>query len=219
LNCSLKKTYELEKAGVFASNEFDGARLSDFILENDSTATVIIKPENSPINNSGYYAFKTWSTSPKSFYFTFQYPKDYKHRYIPKLKINNNWTAIDPTFVYKKDSIVTLKLNLSKEPILVAAQEIQSSTDVKNWYTSVVSGKEYVTVKSAGNSVLGKNIPVLDIYKGDKKNKKIIVLLTRQHPPETTGYYAFQSFLETILDDSELSDVFFLKTTVLLLFR
>ena len=46
---------------------------------------------------------------------------------------------------------------------------------------------------------------------GKPKNKKIIVLLTRQHPPETTGYYAFQSFLETILDDSELSDVF-LKT-------
>ena len=211
IELQLKKTYELEKAGVFASNEFDGARLSDFILENDSTASVIIKPENSPINNSGYYAFKTWSSSPKPFYFTFHYPKGYKHRYIPKLKINNNWTTIDPTFVYKNDSIVTIKLNLSKEPILVAAQEIQSSTEVKNWYTSVVSGKEYVTVKSAGNSVLGKYIPVLDIYKGDKKNKKIIVLLTRQHPPETTGYYAFQSFLETILDDSELSDVF-LKT-------
>ena len=56
-----KKTFELEKAGVFASNEFDGARLSDFTLENDSTAIVIIKPENSPINNSGYYAFTTWS--------------------------------------------------------------------------------------------------------------------------------------------------------------
>ena len=212
IELQIKKTYELEKAGVFASNEFDGARLSDFIQENDSTAIVMIKPENTPINNSGYYAFNTWSSSPKPFYFTFQYPKGYNHRYIPKLKINNDWNAIDPSSVYMKDSIVTIKLNLSKNPILVAAQEIQSSTDVKNWYTSIVAGKEdYVTIKSAGKSVLGKNIPVLDIYKGDQKNKKIIVLLTRQHPPETTGYYAFQSFLSTILDGSELSDIF-LKT-------
>lgn len=211
IELQLKKTYELKKVGVYASNEFDGARLSDIQLENDSTAIVIITPENSPINNSGYYAFSTWSSTPKSFYFTFQYPKGYNHRYVPKLKINNNWTKIDPSSIYKKDSLVTIKLSLSKDPIIVAAQEIQSSTDVKNWYTNAVANKEYVTVKSAGNSVLGKNIPVLDIYKGDKKNKKIIVLLTRQHPPETTGYYAFQSFLSTILEESELSDMF-LKT-------
>lgn len=211
-----KQTYFIADLGIYASNEFDGARLNNFTKENDSTALVIINPENEPINNSAYYAFKTWSTIPKTFYFKFQYPEGYKHRYIPKLRINNNWSIIDSTNVFKKDSIVTVKLNLSSTPIIVAAQEIESSTDVKNWYTNIVKGKEgFIKIKSVGKSNLGRNVPVLDIYRGPKKNKDVIVLLTRQHPPEVTGYYAFQSFLSTILDDSLLSNDFLSKFRII----
>ena len=204
-----KQTYELKDMGVFASNDFDGARLNGFVKENDSTAIVVINPENTPINNSGYYAFNTWSTTPKKFYFKFQYPAGYSHRYIPKLKTGNTWSILDSSFIFKKDSIVTIKLNLSKEPVVVAAQVIESSSDVKKWYTDVVKGKEdFVKLKSVGKSTNGRDLPVLDIYKGDKKNKDIIILLTRQHPPEVTGYYAFQSFLQTILNESGLSKEF-----------
>ena len=82
----VKKVYGLNDVGVFASNQFDGARLNGFEKLNDSTALVIINPENIPINNSPYYAFKTWSSTPKPFYFTFKYPKGFKHRYISKIK-------------------------------------------------------------------------------------------------------------------------------------
>ena len=210
------KTYILPKVGVFASNEFDAARLNGFELENDSTAIVIINPENTPINNSAYYAFKTWSNVPKYFYYKFQYPKGYKHRYVPKLKIDNKWSIIDSTFMYKKDSIVTIKLNLTKQPITVAAQEIQSSTDVANWYTKLSKDKEnYVKIKSAGKSAMDRNLPVLDISIGNNNEKDVIVLITRQHPPEVTGYFAFQSFLETILNESELSKKFLKKYRVI----
>jgi len=105
---------------------------------------------------------------------------------------------------------VTVKLNLTKDPIIVAAQEIQSSTDVKNWYSNLARGKEsFVRIRSIGTSTLGRNLPVLDIYRGSKKNKDIVVLLTRQHPPEVTGYYAFQEFLETLLSESKLANKFF----------
>jgi len=211
-----KQIYKLKNLGIYASNNFDGARLNGFERVNDSTANIIINPENTPINNSAYYAFKAWSDTPKSFYFTFQYPEGYKHRYIPKLKIDNMWSNIDSTFIYKKESNVTIKLNLNKTPVIIAAQEIQSSNDVKNWYTNLVIGKDnYVTVKNIGKSTLGKNLPVLDITKGETKNKPIIVLLTRQHPPEVTGYFAFQEFLQTILNNSELSQKFLQKYRVL----
>lgn len=216
ISIQTKQTYSLEDIGVYASNEFDGARLNGFLKENDSTVLVIITPENAPINNSAFYAFKTWSTNPGPFYFKFQYPIGYDHRYIPKIKVKNNWTIIDTSSVFVKDSIVSIKLNLSSEPITVAAQEIHSSQDVKNWYTQIAKGREeFVKIKSAGKSVLGRDLPVLDIYKGNKKNKDLIVLLTRQHPPEVTGYYAFQSFLSTILSDHKLSDKFFSKYRVL----
>ncbi len=212
----VKQTYSLNELGIYASNEFDGARLNGFQVKNDSTALLIINPENVPINNSAYYAFKTWSNTPKTVYYEFKYPIGYKHRYIPKLKINDNWSIIDSTSIFKKDSIVTIKLNLTKEHITVAAQEIQSSTDVLNWYSNLSKGKEdIVSIKSAGKSALDRNLPVLDIGLGDKKGKEIIVLLTRQHPPEVTGFFAYQYFVETLLNGSELSKKFLTRYRVL----
>lgn len=211
-----KKTFELIQNGVFANNQFDGARLNGFEYVNDSTARVIIRPENTPINNSAYYAFQTWSNEPKEFYFKFDYPINYKHRYLPKLKQNGEWRVIDTLNVYKQDTLVTVKLNLSTSPIIVAAQEVQDSKKVEQWYSNLLKGKEsYVHLKSFGESVQGRNMPVLDVYKGRKANKDIIVLLTRQHPPEVTGYYAFQEFLTTILNESQLADKFLNKYRVL----
>ncbi len=212
-----KKTYTIDDLGIHASNDFDGARLNGFQKENDSTALVIIQPENEPINNSAYYAFKIWSENPKQLYLKFQYPDEYKHRYIPKIKRNGTWKIIDTSQVYNKNGVTTIKINdIDRTPIIIAAQEIQTSKDVAQWYTNLVAGKEnYVRLKSFGKSTLGKNLPVLDIYKGDKKNKDIIVLLTRQHPPEITGYYAFQEFLKTILTNSQLSDNFLNKYRIL----
>jgi len=204
-----KKTFLLNDLGVYASNEFDGARLNGFEKINDSTALVLIEPENSPINNSPYYAFKTWSNHPKSFYFRFKYPKGYKHRYIPKIKKEGTWTILDSMNIFKKDSIITIKLNLSSSPIIVAAQEIESSNQVKKWYSQLAQlNNDVVKLKIIGKTEMGRDLPVLDIYKKTSKEKNIIVLLTRQHPPEVTGYYAFQSFLETILNGSDLSETF-----------
>lgn len=211
-----KNIYILNKIGVSASNDFDGARLNDFVELNDSTVQLVIKPENTPINNSAYYSFKTWSKEPKDFYFEFNYPINYKHRYIPKIKRDNVWQTLDSSRISKKDSIVTVKLSLTKDPIIVAAQELQSSKDVKTWYTELVSEKEdYVRIESFGKSSLGRNLPVLDIYKGNAKGKDLIILLTRQHPPEVTGFYAFKEFLKTILEESDLSNEFLRKYRVL----
>lgn len=210
-----KQTYHLDAAGVYASNTFDGARLNGFEQVNDSTALAIIKPENAPINNSPYYAFTVWSVTPKPFYLTFHYPKGFKHRYHPKVKQGQEWQLLDSTRIFKRDSIVTIKLNLGTNPVYVAAQELNTSKEVANWYTALASEhKNTVTVSSAGKSRLGRNLPVLTIGDGDLKNKELIVLITRQHPPEVTGYLAFQSFLATLLKNGQL-DAFLKKYTIL----
>ncbi len=206
----IKQTYQLKDIGVYASNEFDGARLNGFQKLNDSTALVIINPENTPINNSAYYAFKTWSDTTRPFYFKFRYPEGFKHRYFPKLKTENTWIPIDSTKVTGDSINTTIQVNLTKNPLLIAAQEIQSSSDVKKWYTDLAKDKErYIRLSIYGKTILNRELPVLDIYKGAKENKDIIVLFTRQHPPEVTGYFAFQKFVEALIsDDSEISNEF-----------
>ncbi|WP_109853360.1 M14 family metallopeptidase [Aquimarina sp. AU58] len=218
INYQIKQTYTLKDIGVYANNEFDGARLNGFRKINDSTAAVIINPENAPINKSAYYAFKAWADTPKSFYFQFQYPDGHEHRYLPQLKINNEqWKSIDSINLYQTNENTTIKIKLDKTPLLIAAQEIHSSKHVKDWYTNLIKGKEnYVNLSVFGTSKLGRELPVLDIFNGNPENKDIIVLLTRQHPPEVTGYFAFRHFVQTLLDEnSELSKEFLNRYRVL----
>ncbi|MCL6266297.1 M14 family metallopeptidase [Flagellimonas myxillae] len=204
-----KKTYEFKDIGVWVSNEFDGARLNGAYQLNDSTITLQFYPENTPINKSPYYAFQTWSEVPNKVYFAFTYPEGFDHRYKPKRKINGEWTVIDSLDLIHTENGPLLKLELQKEPQTIAAQEINSSKDVGDWIRQeIVKDRDFVRLGSAGVSKMGKNLPVLDIHHGDAEGKPIIVLMTRQHPPEVTGFFAFQHFLKAIVDQSELSTQF-----------
>lgn len=204
-----QETFQLDSLGVFASNNFDGARLNEFKKLNDTTAIALITPENTPINNSPYYAFQIWSKEPKTFYVNLRYPKGFKHRYTPKLKVNGKWKKIDSINIFTKDSLTFIKLKLSKTKQIVAAQKIESSKDVNNWIQKLsLNYSKNLKVTSAGASTFGRNLPVLIITNNFSNKKNVIVLLTRQHPPEVTGYYAFKNFIETILKENKLSNTF-----------
>ena len=204
-----RQVYLQEDLGLVVDNTFDGARLNGIEKLNDSTIKAIIWPENEPINSSPYYAFKIASNTPKKVYVSLEYPKGHAHRYVPKVKKpNEDWETMDSTNIFRIDSLVTLELLLDKQPTLIAAQELQTSEQVKQWYHDLSSGKNYVRTYIYGTSKLGRELPVLDVYHGGKANKPVIVLLTRQHPPEVTGFFAFKAFLETVLDDSALSTAF-----------
>lgn len=212
----LHKTFELPGIGVYASNDFDGARLNGFKKLNDSTVQVVISPENEPINPSPHYAFKLWSSTPKDVYVAFKYPNGAKHRYHPKILVNNqSWKKVDTTQFYKIDSLFAIRTSLDKKPTLLAAQELATSKDVKNWYSQLVEDKNYVHITNYGKSKLGRDLNLLDIYKNGKEAKPIVVLLTRQHPPEVTGFLAYQSFLEAILEENNISERFLKEYRVL----
>ncbi|MEE9407763.1 MAG: M14 family metallopeptidase [Polaribacter sp.] len=213
-----KKTiFSIDDIGVYASNEFDGARLNGFEKVNDSTVKAIIKPENTPINNSAYYSFKIWSKKEKTIYIQFDYPEGFKHRYIPKIKtVSTPWKQMNDKNIIRENNFVTVKLDVVRDTTWVSAQELMTSKDTRKWYNNLIVDKtNYVHLKSVGKSRLGKDLPVLDIYKGKKEQKPIVVLLTRQHPPEVTGFFAFQEFLTTILKENNLTTAFLNKYRVL----
>lgn len=215
INYQEKKEYTLTN-NVFADNLFDGARLNDFIQLNNSTVQATILPENEPINDSPYFAFRIWSKEKKEIQLQLNYPTT-KHRYWPKISADGkHWNPIDSTnFVYLgKDSIPQLTLTIDKNKIWVAAQEISTSTDIKNWANSIAS-HENVQYKVVGKSKLKRDLIALDIFKGDSKNKELIVILSRQHPPEVTGSLAMQSFVKELLNDDRLSIDFINKYRIL----
>ena len=211
-----KKIFHFEESGIYFSNDFQGARLNNVIEKNDSTFSILILPENTPINPSPFYAFKVWSRSPKNIYLEFNYPDGYKHRYIPKILLDDNWIISDSVSFSQLDNISTLKLSVDNKSKIISGQELNSSDIVYDWVNELINGKEsFVNFKKIGKSKLKRPFMVIDIYKGDPEKKPVVVLITRQHPPEVTGYFAFKSYLSTILNENNLSSAFLEKYRVL----
>lgn len=209
-----KKTYGAK--GVFADNRFDGARLNDFKYLKDNLYQATIKPENTPINPSPYYAFKIWSTTNKSIELELNYTYA-RHRYAPKISSNGeDWTILaDSLVTLAADSInATLSLDIGTDTLWVAAQEIQNSTHARNWCEQIAAHQD-AQFSVAGKSKLGRDLFLLDIGNGDAKKRDIIAVISRQHPPEVTGYLAMKAFIDEIMNDTPLSNNFRAKYRIL----
>jgi hypothetical protein len=208
INYQDKKVYNIDDV-VFADNQFDGARLNGFEQLNDSTFQVTILPENEPINQSPHYAFRIWSKQVQTVYVKLNYPTS-RHRYVPKLSNNGeNWKPIDSTAYQLIDSAknALLKVSIDDKKLWIAAQELKTSTEAISWSKQIATHKD-VRFNIVGKSKLNRDLVGLDIYSKDPKNKDVIVVLSRQHPPEVTGYLAMQSFVEEILKDNRLQKDF-----------
>ena len=213
-----KKVYQITSQNVFADNLFDGARLNNFEAISKDHFRATISPENFPINASAYYAFRIWSNEKKSVVLELNYTK-HQHRYHPKISYDGkNWELLDSNLVkLSNDSInAILNIDLSKDTLWIAGQEVQSSSDVKAW----INEKEVhpdVYVSSIGKSKMDKDLWAMDIHNGVIEKKEIIVILGRQHPPEVTGYFAMQAFIDEILADHKLAQDFRQKYRILVI--
>lgn len=197
-----RQLYEVN--GVYATNKFRAARLNNFIQENDTLYTAIIEPENTPINGSPWFAFKIWADVSDTINVKLQYTYS-KHRYVPKLSTNGyDWVPIPQDKLHFVDSArnLIIQLPVSKDTLWVSAQEIYDSKIVQDWSTEIATGP-YVTMGNAGQSREDRPLLFLDINKDKSVKKDIVVILSRQHPPEVTGFMAMQSFVEEILSNDQ----------------
>ena len=193
-----------EVNGVYATNKFRAARLNNFIQENDTLYSAVIEPENTPINGSPWFAFKIWADKRDTISVKLEYTFS-KHRYVPKLSTNGrDWVAIPQdkmTFVDDERNLV-IQLPVSKDTLWVSAQEIYDSQIVAEWSVKIAANP-FVTFGSAGQSREDRPLYFLDINKDSSIKKDIVVILSRQHPPEVTGFMAMQAFVEEILDGEQ----------------
>jgi len=194
-----KRVYNL--GTVSATNDFPSGRINDFKQKNDSTYQLTISPENTPINPSPWYAFKIWAVESESVYIELHYG-EHGHRYDPKVSTDGEiWELLDSTAIYLTiDSINTMKLDIGPDTLWVAAQEIQDHRRVGKWVNQL-NKSEWVQTGTAGESPQGRSLYYLNISKGEFENKPTVLIISRQHPPEVTGYFAMRSFVETIVNN------------------
>ena len=212
-----KRTIGFEQSGVWVSNEFTGARLNDFYQTDDSVYTALIRPENAPINNSAWYAFKIWAKQPQTVKIRLTY-EDGDHRYVPKLsRDGETWTPIDAaSYAHDTtDGTATLRLRLGPDTLWVAGQEVITSKHFARWMDGLAR-RPYVTQQVIGQSRQGRPLRMLTITEAPEAGAgRYVLVISRQHPPEVTGTHAALPFLETIAGESDLARTFRQQFTVL----
>lgn len=213
-----KRTFAFESAGVFLSNEFEGARLNDVRMVDDSTFIGVLAPENAPVNFSAWYAFKAWSKEPsKTIRLTLTY-KEARHRYVPKLsrKPSGDWRSWSPidSASYKvhydsagrETTSATLRLSLKPDTLWVSGHELFTSSNFEAWSANLAK-LPFVKKSTLGKSSLGKPLIRLDISEAPPE-APCVVIVSRQHPPELTGTFALLPFVETLSGDTPLAREF-----------
>ncbi len=200
-----KKSFDFSESRISFSNNFLSARLNGVSQQNDSTFSLTITAESRPINSSPWYAFKVWSARSRNLYLKLTYPDD-KHRYAPKVsKDGLSWQNIETIVTNKEKTEATFKLFISSDTMLVAAQELINSIDNERWVDSIAKKTE-LKKEIIGYSINHK--PIISLNTKSSNGKKIVVVISRQHPPEITGYLAMKKFVSVLLGNTELAKRF-----------
>jgi len=210
--------FSFEADQVYFSNQFDGARLNQVQRDGENTYTITITPENVPVNMSPWYAFQVWSKKKKEITVKLIYPAFAKHRYSPQISTDGKkWKPLEAKFITEfekgtaafgpesRPKSVELKLKTSKKRIWLSAQELQTSAHVFKWMNDLAKKKKF-KIEEIGKSTEGRPLRMLKM--GNLGSKNMMLVISRQHPPEVTGYFAMQAFIEKMSDRSKLSKDF-----------
>lgn len=205
-----KRTIGVDMGNIWVSNEFAGARMSDFYKVSDSLYRVVIDPENREINNSPWYAFKIWSNQKQTIDLQLSYNHG-EHRYTPKLSNNGQqWKEIDSANISRDttDGTATLTLDVGPRPLWVSAQELFTADDYRQWTDSLAT-KSSVSLDTVGYSHKQHPIIKMLISETDTTRPRGVMIITgRLHPPEVTGALATQTFINELTSESELASRF-----------
>jgi cytosolic carboxypeptidase protein 6 len=199
-----RRTVALEGLGVWLSNELDGGWFGDVRVEDDLLVVLQVRPENAPVNNSAWYAFKAWAPEDRSIDVRLSY-EDGTHRYWPMVRRSGEaWLPLDSALVSidSARSAATLRLHVGPDTVWVAGQEMMTSAHFRQW-TDSLAAQPHMARDTIGRSARGR--PLHLVRFGAEDATRHVVIIGRVHPPEVTGSMALVPFVEELAGDSPLA--------------
>ncbi|MDH3787885.1 MAG: M14-type cytosolic carboxypeptidase [Xanthomonadales bacterium] len=184
---------------------FDGGQLGSCNISDDGDFELILFPEDEPpINKSPWYAYRVSGRPGDRVTIQMQFHNGYA-RYWPKISLDGeNWLELPPEQVIKgADDRMELTLQLQQARVWVAGGEILGREHYSRWL-NLLENHEDVSTRLIGQSVQGR--PIILAETADRP--EFVLMIGRQHPPEVTGAIAMQTFIDTVLGDSELAQRF-----------
>lgn len=186
-------------------SDFPAARASACFRQSPDAVAVLVMPEQADVWPAPWYAFRMTADTPRRVTTTLVYGHG-GHRYPPKIsRDGSHWEplAAERVEVSEGGKTATLELDVGPQPLWVAAQEIWPAARHQA-FVERMTRRDGVEVSRLGQSLQGRPIDILRTDPG-KRREATLVVLGRQHPPEISGARALEPFVETLLDDSDLS--------------
>jgi hypothetical protein len=186
-------------AGLSIDVDFAAAGLHHCVIT--ATGDVVVQVDHEPtlvegINPSPWFAFRITAQAASTTNLTLDYT-DYTHRYVPWIsRDGRSWEQLpaDSLTLNERKTRATLKLDVRPGQMLVAGQPVSSAADNVSWTRKALSGRDFDEMKY-GVSREGRDL----IGFAGGGGLEAIVILTRQHPPETSGQDAYRGFVERLV--------------------
>jgi hypothetical protein len=189
-----------EGAGRRVHAHFERAAAASCAIDANGAVHATIRPENQPINPSPWYGLVVAADTPAETTLTLHYEGG-KHRYAP-------WHAVpgapirplETTRVKVAPDRASASFSLPPAAAsLVIAQPPETIESVLAPFEARVRSGQLVR-EDAGHSLARR--PLAVYHHRPKATRGTIIILTRQHPPETTGPQAFARFTDELLGNS-----------------
>jgi cytosolic carboxypeptidase protein 6 len=149
-----KRTWDFPGASMHFSNEFPGARLNACEQLGDARFRLVISPENTPINENPWYAFRIWADKRRTLtlYMT---NSCLGHLRQPFLRQDGaTWRRL-PEQDYRfgpQSRTARAQLQIGPHPLWVSAVEMLGVKDLEDWMQHLSS------VPFVRSTVIGKSI-------------------------------------------------------------
>ena len=197
--------------------DFSAANMASCAVLGPRTIQVSLVPEDTPINQSPWYAVRLTPHQAGNVTIVLQY-EEHPHRYKPKVSFDGAaWTVVPDDRVDAKAAgfRVSIDLELDDQPLFLSAQELFTNAAHEAW-TAEQAAKDFVSGEVIGASIEGRPIHMLRTH-ADAAVPKTVMLVGRQHPPEVTGALAMVSFTDEVLGDTPLATAFRAKFDVIVI--
>lgn len=185
--------------------DFSSANMASCAVIDARTVEVFLKPEDTPINASPWYAVRVTPEQSGDVRVILRY-EEHPHRYKPKVSLDGqSWSVVPDAMVDVSGAgyRVSIKLKLDDAPMFLSGQELFTN-GAHNAWIDALAGRSFVDVRTIGQSVEGRPIRLMTTS-AEVDAPKTVMLVGRQHPPEVTGALAMTSFTEEVLGDSVLA--------------
>lgn len=188
--------------------DFQSGGMAGCKMITPTTVEVFVRPENTPINLSPWYAVRLTPFETTEARIVLRY-SEHPHRYHPKTtSADGIWTYVPEQDISRRANgfRVTINVDLDEDPVFLAGQELFTNAAYEGWIETTSTRRDISRAK-IGNSIEGRPIEALETS-AKPHAKKTVMLVGRQHPPEITGALAMISFMEEILGKTELATTF-----------